>query len=59
MYISLYYTNKFHIYDILYSEISTCPIVKGKSETYIQVDAGFDIETTNTKKLSFMYIWQL
>ena len=59
MYISLYYTNKFHIYDILYNEISACPIAKGKSETYIQVNAGFDIETTNTQKLAFMYIWQL
>lgn len=49
MYISLYYTNKFHIYDILYSEISAYPIVKGKSEKYIQVNAGLDIETTNTQ----------
>ena len=59
MYITLYYTNKFHIYDILYNEISACPLAKGKSETYIQVNAGFDIETTNTQKLAFMYIWQL
>ena len=57
MYISLYYTNKFHIYDILYNEISACPLAKGKSETYIQVNAGFDIATTNTQKSAFMYIW--
>lgn len=58
MYNSLWYTNKFHIFDILYNELSACQIVTGAKQTYLNAKCGFDIETTNTNKMAFMYVWQ-
>lgn len=58
MYNSLWYTNKYQIFDILNDELSTCQIVSGAKQTYLNAACGVDIETTNTNKLAFMYVWQ-
>ena len=58
MYNSLWYTNKYQIFDILNDELSACQIVSGAKQTYLNVSCGVDIETTNTNRLAFMYAWQ-
>lgn len=58
MYNSLWYTNKYQIFDILNDELSACQIVSGAKQTYLNVACGVDIETTNINRLAFMYVWQ-